>query len=387
MTVPRNRRAAATSPILVQSQAAFDAVIARFTHIPRVALDTEAASFHRYVDRVYLVQLSSDSETVVVDPLAVNDIGALGTVLLDAGTEVVLHDADYDLRILDRDYGFRARRLFDTRIAAQLAGEPSVGLATLLETHFGVRVNKKFQRADWSGRPLSSEMIEYAADDTRHLIALRDRLERRLGQLGRAAWAREEFLRLEDVRWTGPNEADDEAYQRLKGAKVLRPRALAILRALYAWREATAQRLDRAPFRVLGNAALIGIARAAPRDAKQLETVADLPRTLARRHGRALLDAVRQGLGVAEPELPRIKRARRPDVDAGYDERLERLKVLRNERAAAVALDPGLVCPNGTLQAIARLRPTTPTDLDGIEELRGWQREVVGDAAILAAIA
>lgn len=380
------RSTGTTSPILVASQEAFDAVIARLARAPRVALDTEAASFHRYVDRVYLVQLSSDSETAVVDPLALDALDALGAVLRDPHTEIVLHDADYDLRILDRDYGFRARRLFDTRLAAQLAGEPSVGLATLLETHFGVRVNKKFQRADWSRRPLSAEMIEYAADDTRHLLALRDHLARRLDQLGRTAWAQEEFLRLEDVRWTGLTESDDEGCLRIKGAKALRPRALAILRALHQWREATAQRLDRAPFRVLGNAALLGIARAAPLDAKQLQNVGDLPATLARRHGRELLEAVREGLGVPESELPRIKRARRPHLDPGYDERLERLKMLRNERAAAVALDPGLVCPNGTLQAIARIIPKTAADLDGIEELRRWQRDVVGDAAILRAI-
>ena len=372
---------------LIEHPSELRALARRLAGEPRVALDTEAASFHRYVDRVYLVQLSSDTETALVDPLAVTDLGPVGKLLANPKVEVVLHDADYDLRILDRDYEFRARNVFDTRIAAQLAAEPAVGLGSLLEKYFGVQLNKKYQRADWSRRPLTEGMIEYAGDDTRHLTSLRDVLERRLQDMGRLAWAQEEFRLLEGIRWTQQGADEEDAYQRIKGARALKPRDLAVLRELYRWRERTARSLDRARFRVLGNHTLLAIAKAAPTSARKLAAVEGMPKTTAQRYGEPVLRAVRKGLDVPADKLPRTRRSRRPDPDPQYDQRLERLKVLRNERADVVELDPGLVCPNGTLQEVARAAPQSASGLDDVGELRQWQRELIGDAALLAAVA
>jgi ribonuclease D len=372
---------------VIDHPAELRALARRLADEPRIALDTEAASFHRYVDRVYLVQLSSDTETALVDPLAVTDLGPVGKLLSSPKAEVVFHDADYDLRILDRDYGFRARNIFDTRIAAQLAGEPAVGLGSMLEKYFGIQLDKRFQRADWSHRPLTAGMVDYAAEDTRHLTSLRDALEQKLQGMGRLEWAQEEFRLLEESRWTqlGADEAD--AYLRIKGARALKPRALAILRELYRWRERTARGLDRARFRVLGNHALLAVAKAAPTSARKLAAVDGMPKTTAQRYGEPMLRAVKKGLDVPDERLPRVRRTRRPDPDPRYDQRLERLKGIRNERADVVELAPGLVCPNGTLQEVARVAPQSASELDGVGELRRWQREVVGDAAILAAVA
>ncbi|HEY6948389.1 MAG TPA: ribonuclease D, partial [Gemmatimonadales bacterium] len=234
----------------IDTQAAFATLVAELGREPLLAVDTEAASFHRYHDRVYLVQLSSRTRTAIVDPLAVTDLAPLGQLLADPGVEVVFHDADYDLRLLDQQYGFRAARLFDTRVAAQLLNEPGIGLAALLEKYLDVRLDKRFQRADWSIRPLPPEMLDYAASDTRHLLALRDILRARLAERGRLSWAEEEFGLLEGVKW-GIVEDDEPAYLRMKGAKLLRGRHLAALRELYQWREETAARADRAAFRIL----------------------------------------------------------------------------------------------------------------------------------------
>ena len=157
----------AASVPLIESQADLEALFARLRSAPLLAVDTEAASFHRFIDRVYLLQISSRDETAVVDPLAVESLAPLSLVLADPEVEIVFHDADYDLRLLDREYGFRATAVFDTRIAAQLLNEPGVGLAALLEKYMGVRLDKRFQRADWSARPLSPEMLEYAAGPRR----------------------------------------------------------------------------------------------------------------------------------------------------------------------------------------------------------------------------
>lgn len=372
-----------TAPQLITSADDLTAFAQRAAGQPRIALDTEAASFHRFVDRVYLVQASTDRETVIVDPLAVEDLAAIGRMLGDPAVEVIFHDADYDLRMLDRDYGFRARNVWDTRIAAQLAGERAFGLGALLAAHFDIHLTKKYQRADWSERPLTQGMIDYAAADTAHLPGLRDLLADRLRSLGRLAWAEEEFARLEQIRWT-VSEAEDPSL-RLKGAKGLKGRQLAVLKAVWQWREDTARALDRATFRVLGNDAILGLARQQPSDEPGLRS-AGVPAPIARRSGADLLAAVQRGLAMPRDAWPTWERQRRPKDDPAVDERLQRLKTLRTGRAEAIDLDPGLVCPNGTLLAIARLAPTEAAQLDGIEELRRWQREVLGDAAILAAI-
>jgi ribonuclease D len=359
--------------------------VAAFRREPLIAADTEAASFHRYRDRIFLVQLSSPSRTAIIDPLAIADLTPVGELLADAAVEKIFHDADYDLRILDRDYGFRARRLFDTRIAAQLAGEPAVGLAALLEKYAGVKLAKEHQKADWSRRPLPPAMLAYAAADTQHLPALRETLRARLTELGRLPWAEEEFRRLEELRWTAAADGAD-AYLRVKGAKALEPRQLAALRELYRWRESFAADKDQATFRIIGNDALLAVARALPRMPDELGRVAQLPRSLAARHGAALLEGVRRALALAEADLPRLERAVRPPRDPSVEARVERLKTARNRVANELGLDPGVLCGRSTLEAVARALPL-PNDRAGlarIGELRRWQIEALGDALLAA---
>ena len=358
-------------------------VIAAFRRESPVAVDTEAASFHRFVDRVYLVQLSTRRATAIIDPLAVPDLAAVGALLSDPGVEKIFHDADYDLRTLDRDYAFRAVRLFDTRVAAQLAGEPAIGLAALLEKYLGVKLTKAHQKADWSQRPLTPGMLAYAAADTAHLPALRDALEGRLRELSRWDWASEEFGRLEGLRWTVPAD-DGAAYLRIKGAKALRPRQLAVLRELSAWRESVARREDKAQFRIIGNESLLGVSRTLPRSAEDLARVPDLPASLARRHGTALLEAVEKALRIAEKDLPRLERPPRPPHDPAFDQRQEKLKAARNARAAELGLDPGVLCGRVALEAVARAHPTDRAGLARIGELRRWQLTAVGDALLQA---
>ncbi|HZE93986.1 MAG TPA: ribonuclease D [Gemmatimonadales bacterium] len=369
----------------VDTPQALAALIAAVRKESRVAVDTEAASFHRYRDRIYLLQVSSPTQTALIDPLAVADLAPVGGLLTDPHVEKVFHDADYDLRVLDRDYSFRAVRLFDTRIAAQLAGEPAIGLAALLEKYAGVKLEKEHQKADWSLRPLTPPMLAYAAADTQYLLALRDALEQRLTALGRLGWAMEEFKQLEALRWTGPTaNGEEEGYLRLKGAKGLTPRGLAALRLLHRWRDTVAERDDKAPFRIIGNDALIGVSRALPAARADLSHVRELPGSLARRHGDALLDAVAQAKALKESELPRLERRPRPQKDSGFDARLEKVKAVRNRVAAELGLEPGVLCGRTTLEAVVRARPVNRAELEQIAELRRWQIDVLGDALLEA---
>ncbi len=369
---------------LVQSQAELESLFERLRGEPLLAVDTEAASFHRFHDRVYLLQLSSRSETAVVDPLAVTSLEPLGKALSDPNVEIVFHDADYDLRLLRAEYGFQAHNLFDTRIAAQLLNEPGVGLAALLEKYLGVRLDKRFQRADWSARPISAEMLDYAAADTQHLPALRDLLRARLSAAGRLEWAEEEFaLATEDRRQ--PTENEEPGYLRMKGAKAMPARSLAILRELYQWRDQLARRTDKAAFRILNNEPMLLMAKSPPQDLEQLKAIRGVGGDQAERRGADLLAAVRRGLSVPETELPRIERTPRRQPDAAYEARLERLKAARNQLASEYDLAPGVLCPNGTLEAIARINPAKVEQLAEVPELRRWQRRELG-GRLLAAV-
>jgi ribonuclease D len=368
---------------LVQSQADLERLFERFKGEPLLAVDTEAASFHRYRDRIYLLQLSSRKETAVVDPLAITSLAPLAEALADPGIEIVFHDADYDLRLLDLEYGFRATNLFDTRVAAQLLNEPGVGLAALLEKYLNVRLDKRFQRADWSARPLSLEMLDYAAADTHHLPALRDILRDQLRARGRLEWAEEEFALLNGVRWAAPVSVEP-GYLRLKGAKALPARALAVLRELFRWREETAKRSDKAAFRILNNEPMLLMAQTPPTDLAALKAVRGIGQDQAERRGREILAAVKRGLDLPESQLPRVERPPRRQPDSAYESRLERLKSSRNILASQYDLAPGVLCPNGTLEAIARLNPSALEQMAEIPELRRWQLREIGGSLLAA---
>ncbi len=362
---------------LIETASDLEGLLVRLRQEPLLAVDTEAASFHRYRDRVYLLQISSRTETAVVDPLAVGGLAPLAGVLGDPAIEIIFHDADYDLRLLDREYGLRTANLFDTRIAAQLLNEPGVGLAALLEKYLGLRLDKRFQRADWSARPLSAGMLEYAASDTTHLPELRDILRRQLEERGRLSWAEEEFGLLGSIRYSPP-DGDEPAYLRVKGAKALRGRELAVLREVFEWREGVAQRVDKATFRILNNDPMLAMARTPPVDLAALKAIPGISGDQAERRGNEILAAVQRGLQVPEADLPRIPRTPRRPHDPAFEARFERLKTARNRLATEMELAPGILCPNGTLEAVARANPGSIEQMATIPELRRWQLSTVG---------
>ena len=289
----------ATPLHLIQTPAEFSALLSRLRQEPIIALDTEAASFHRYRDRVYLLQLSSRTETHLVDPLAVPGLPGFGDLLADSAIEKVFHDADYDLRLLGYEFGFSATNLFDTRLAAQFLNEPGIGLAAMLEKYIGVHPDKRFQRADWSMRPLTQPMLEYAAMDTRHLPDLRDILRDALIARGRLEWVLEECALMTAVRWPEP-APPEEAALNVKGLRVLTPRALAVFRELYVWRARTADSLDRAAFRVMGNEVLLALAQQPPANPSELAAVKGAGRDIVERRGGEILAAMRRGLELPE---------------------------------------------------------------------------------------
>ena len=375
-------RATAATFEYLDTVPAVDAFTAEIANVTELALDTEGASFHRFVDRIYLLQLSTRERHAVIDPLPIGTPAGLGRLLESRSVEVVFHDADYDLRLLEQDYGWQIKNIFDTRIAAQLLGYTAFGLAALLERFFDVKLDKKHQRADWSMRPLTPDMLDYAAQDTRFLLALKDHMSTELKNMGRMEWAREEFALLEGTRWA--DEDPGMSFLKLKGARDLNRRELAVLRELVPWRDSVAKQLDRATFRVLGNEQLLDIARAQPSSRDALGKIKGMPRGILEQRGSELIDAVQRALSVAESDLPKFPRAARWDRDPDFDSRVSALKTARDEAAKRLSLDPGVLCSRDRMEAVARRNPASVEELAEVSELRNWQKAELGEAFIAA---
>jgi ribonuclease D len=359
-----------------------DRFLSEISDVKELALDTEGASFHRFLDRIYLLQISTREQSAIIDPLPIGSPARLGQLLQSKAVEVVFHDADYDLRLLHQDYGWHVTNIFDTRIASQLLGIKSFGLAALLDQYFDVKLDKKHQRADWSMRPLTPDMLQYAAQDTRYLLQLKDQIKEQLERRGRLHWAEEEFARLEGTRWEA--EESMEGFLRLKGARDLSRRELAVLREVANWRDTVAAQLDRATFRVMGNEALFEIARRAPKNATELGTIKGMPKGMIERAGADIISAIRRGMEAPEAELPKFPKGQRWNKDRDFDEKVNRLKAVRDAAATRLELDPGVLCSRERLENVARSGAKTIDDLAAVPELRRWQIEEMGEGFVRA---
>lgn len=361
------------------------AAIARFAEElhrePAIAVDLEADSMHCYRDKVCLLQFSTAERTMLVDPLAVEDLDPLKPVLADPQVRKIFHAADYDIRCLSRDFGIEIRGLFDTMVSCQFLGEEKVGLADVLGKYFDVELDKRYQRADWSVRPLTPEMISYAAEDTRHLHRLVELLEARLKEKGRLGWVTEEFSLLEQVRHSEP---EGPLFLRAKGAGTLDRRQLAVLEELLQWRDREAQRRDCPLFRVVGNKSLLDLARNTPQTQRGLVAIEGISPRLADRYGKQMLQAIERGLAVPERQLPVYPRSPRPERDPEAERRLALLKEMRTAKAAELEMDPGILINNAMLEQISRNPPRKAADLSGFDGLKNWQREVLGPKILKA---
>ncbi|MFU8857801.1 MAG: ribonuclease D [Deferrisomatales bacterium] len=343
---------------------------------PLVALDFEADSLHSYREKICLAQVSTATGTAVLDALAgERALEGLGEILADPRIRKVFHGGDYDLRLLKKGYGFAVRNVFDTMIAAQLAGRPRVGLAALLEQEFSVRLDKKYQRADWSARPLGPELLSYAALDTAYLLPLKERLEAELEGLGRRPWAEEEFRLLEAVV-----PAPDRAPWCLdvKGAGRFSPRQLAVLQGLLDVRDEAARAWDRPPFKVLSNDVLLAWAQQPPASRREFLETPRAGRGILSRLADDLLAAVRKAQQLAPEACPRPAFTAREPLTGEQEKCLKRLKKARAGAAERLGIEAGLLVNSATLERLCRAPSgEAARELPGL--LKGWQLEALGD--------
>lgn len=346
---------------------------------PIIGLDTESDSFHHYQERVCLIQATTTERDFLVDPIALNgDLTPLGDVLSDPSREVVFNGADYDIVCLKRDFGIRFRKIFDTALGAQLLGYPATGLSALLERHFGLKVSKQHQRDEWYRRPLSPSQIDYALNDIRYLIPLRDRIRQELIDMKRLEWAEEEFDTLTRREWTRePFQPHD--FWRIRGSRDLTRREQAILRELAVMRDVRARGLNRPPFKVISDHSLTAIAHGKPRATSGLKKIRGVSDLMIRRFGEEIVAAVQRGLEVSDHDLPVPPKGERRKGDPAANKRLELLREWRQKRAAELKLDPGVLAPLSTLKALAHNHASTIEELRSVPGLTRWRVREFGE--------
>ncbi|MBN1201035.1 MAG: ribonuclease D [Anaerolineae bacterium] len=344
---------------------------------PLLAVDTESNSLFAYYEQVCLIQLSTREHDYIIDPLAVDDMSPLGTLLAEPAIEIVFHAAEYDVITLKRDFDYTFSNIFDTMLAARTCGWNALGLGNILADQFGVLANKKYQRADWSQRPLSREQLQYAQMDTHYLPALRDRLLADLEKLERLEEARETFAALPDLP---PAECkfDPEGYWRIHQAQKLRPGQMALVRELYLLRDQIARRRDRPPFKVFNDRTLVDLALLSPRRLEDLYSVKSMSSRQVRRYGDEILEAVARGHKAEPPAPPARSHPPNPDVTLRY----EALHEWRKQRAVARGVESDVIVTRGTLWALARRCPQRVEELDDIPGLGPWRRAEYGEELI-----
>ena len=347
---------------MITNDSQLAAMLPQMADVDRIAVDTEADSLHCYFEKLCLIQLSFDCRDYLVDPLAGFDLSPLAGALADK--EIVLQGMDFDLRLLKRSMDFTATRVFDTVIAARLLGIREFSLAALVERFFGVTLKKGSQKANWAQRPLPREMAEYAVNDTHYLLPLAGLLEEELQAKGRYEWFQQSCERA--LAQTAVQRVrDEEEAWRISGAGTLPPRAAAILRALWSWRDREAQAADRPPFHILQNHLLLQAAH----DFHEGRTP-DFKHLTPRRR-RGFLDAAESALNLSESEWP--KRPRRVGVRPTQDaERAaENLRRRRDVAAEQLGIDPSFIAPKATMESIAADETRSST------LLVPWQRDLL----------
>jgi ribonuclease D len=341
--------------------------------VDEVSLDTEADNMYRYRVRVCLLQFLVQGEVFLVDALAPIELKPLWSRL--EKKHLVMHGSDFDLRLLHDLCRFQTHSLFDTMLAAQLLGRKRIGLASLLEEHFGVKLDKDSQKANWSKRPLTKRLLDYASLDVWHLPALRDLLTKQLNKLGRYEWLEQQCRKQIADGSDGFAPAGENDW-RIGHSERLRGPGLSLLHAVWHWRQQQAERLDTPPFKVCSNDVLLKLAHAGEEGNSEETILATVH--LGKRHPRlapSLAAAVRAGLGRDPQTLPR--RARRDSGHAPLTQaeiaRLDRIKEDRDRIAAKLEIESTLIANRSQLAQIAR----DPRALDAI--LLPWQANLLRD--------
>jgi ribonuclease D len=368
----------------ISDNAALCAAVNTLNGTEAVAVDLEADSMYHFQEKVCLIQMAQNGHIWVIDPLKVDNMSPLAAVFEDESVEKILHGADYDIRSLYRDFKIEMSNLFDTELASRFLGVSQTGLANVLATRFNVHVEKKYQKKDWSKRPLPPEMLAYAAGDVVYLHELTTVLKTELKDIGREQWVREECRLLTKVRPAETNQ--DPLFLRFSGAGRLDRRSLAVLEAVLGVRQRFAQKKDRPVYKIMGSRAVLQIATEKPATLSALKKSRALSEKQLSMYAADVLDAVNYAIDLSEADLPVYPRNKKSPADPKIALRIKALKTRREAIADTLKISAGQLINNAQLSAIAAFNPADKAALSNVDGMKTWQVDAFGDELLSALI-
>jgi ribonuclease D len=345
-----------------------------------IAVDLESDSMYHFREKVCLLQIASKAKTFIIDPLKLNDVTALHRLFSDKKIKKIFHGADYDIRSLFRDFQFEVHNLFDTQLASRFLGFEETSLEALLQRFFEISLNKHYQKKDWSRRPIPEEMVDYAAKDVSYLLALAAILTKRLKELDRLHWVREECRLLSQVRPAMNNNSP--LCHTFKGAGSLHGKDLAILEAILQVRKKFAEKKDRPLFKIFQNAAVIKIARFKPQNEKRLADISALSPSQIDMYGASILQAIQEAQILSPRDYPQLPRKEAVIVKAKEQERIRVLKDWKETKSKQLNIEGGLILGKPVVASIAAGDPKSLAQLKRLKEIRNWQLKEFGEEII-----
>lgn len=360
----------------IESDAELEHICADLLMQKIIGVDLEADSLHCFEEKICLIQIATADQAFLIDPFEIKEMSPFLRVLEDENVIKIFHGSDFDIRSIDRDYQTTVKSLFDTEIACRFFGVKERGLAALLKRHFNVDADKKYQKADWSKRPIRKEMIEYSVGDVAYLTQLYDIIDRQLVTMGRASWAKEEFELQEQVRYE--NNHTSPLFKHFKGAGKIDNRSLAVLENLLQLRLSIARKKNRPLFKILSNASLMTMAQEKPVTMDQMAKTRAISQRQADMYGNLCVTAIVEAMELEHMSLPAYPKTRRPKKDITVQSRIKRLKKMREKLSDVIGIEPGFLLNNAVIGSIAFQKPASCDDLMKIENIRRWQVEAIG---------
>jgi len=361
---------------MIDTRADLETFVHDLSPAKRIAVDLEADSMHHYKEKVCVIQIADNTHCMVIDSLRIGDLSLLKPVFSNPKIQKIFHGSDYDVRSLYRDFQISISNLFDTELACRFLGFRESGLESVLHRRFKVQLDKKFQRRDWSVRPLPEEMIKYAAADVYYLIPLAKMLQKELNEKKRCTWVDEECIHLTRVRPSSSNTGP--YYLKFKGAGRLSPRSLAVLDSLLELRDKIAAKKDRPHYKIFGNESLKRIAAMECPDLKQLADADILSRKQIGMYGEDIRAAVEKALSLPENRLPAYPHKPSALVPATVRKRIKTLRRWRDQKADEMDLDPSILLTRAQIAAVAQINPQNRQAMAQIPEVKNWQRKAFG---------
>jgi len=361
---------------LIETLSGLETVVDLFNKEKAIAVDLEADSMYHFKEKVCLIQIATSGINIVIDPLKISDLSSLRPVFANHGIKKIFHGADYDVRSLYRDFNIKINNLFDTQLACTFLGVRETGLEAVVKKWFKATLDKKYQRKDWSKRPLPEDMMAYAAKDVLYLIPLAQILEKKLKRLGRLSWVNEECSYLSKVRPASANH--EPLYLKFNGAGRIDSRRLAVLEALLQYRREVAKSKDKPLFKIFGNNPIMKLATGKPVNLNLLEKTNALSPKQIRLYGDDLIGKINEALKIPEDALPVYLHKKAPVFPRKISKRVKAIKSWRDSLANELKIDPALLFNKALLTEIALKNPQDKKSLESINGMKNWQKREFG---------